>query len=127
RSQNTDGRTEAGALNTRLPPNEFLQAAAANNGRMSGTRGKSKRVSFTAYGKYTLTGTINEQNLVDHVETHIDGGLAGDTLVEGVYSDYKDFGGVKFPMHIVQRHGEFPILELTVRLVEPNSSTAAGC
>jgi len=31
---------------------------------------------------------------------------------------------VKFPMHIVQRQGGFPILELTVANVEPNSSAA---
>ena len=123
-NQNTDGRTEAGAINIWLTPHGFLKGAAANNAKLSGTRGKNKLVSFTAFGKYTLTGTINEQNLVEHVETHIDGGLAGDTLVEGVYSDYKDFGGVKFPMHIVQRQGGFPILELTVGNVEPNSSAA---
>ena len=38
----------------------------------------------------------------------------GDTLFEAVYSDYKDFGGIKFPMKIVQRQGGFPIFDLTV-------------
>ena len=49
-----------------------------------------------------MTGTINQQDLVEHVQTRIDGGFTGDTLIEGTYSGYKDFGGVKFPMHIVQ-------------------------
>src|SRR4029453_9916292 len=40
---------------------------------------------------------------------------------EAVYSDYKDFGGVKFPMHIVQRQGGYPILDLTVSDVKPNA------
>src|SRR5207244_5977675 len=69
-------------------------------------------------------GTINEQYLIEHVETRIDAGLAGDTLLESVYSDYKEFGGVKFPMHILQRQGGHPILDIMVADVEPNSSAA---
>jgi glyoxylase-like metal-dependent hydrolase (beta-lactamase superfamily II) len=44
--------------------------------------------------------------------------------MEGVYSDYRDFGGVKFPMHIVMREGGYPILDLNVANVQPNSQTA---
>jgi glyoxylase-like metal-dependent hydrolase (beta-lactamase superfamily II) len=124
-NQNSDGRTEVGALNIWLTPHGFLKGAAANGGaKMSGARGRNKLVSFTAFGKYTITAAINEQNLIEHVETRIDGGFTGDTLVEGIYSGYKDFGGVKFPMHIVQRQGGYPILDLTVDGVEPNSSAA---
>ena len=124
-NQNTDGRTEVGALNIWLTPHGFLKGAAANGGaRISGTRGKNKLVSFTAFGKYTVTGMINEQNFVEHVETRIDGGFTGDTLIEGTYSGYKDFGGVKFPTHIVQSQGGYPILDLAVDGVEPNSSAA---
>ncbi|PYR89803.1 MAG: MBL fold metallo-hydrolase, partial [Acidobacteria bacterium] len=92
--------------------------------KISGTRGKAKLISFTAFGKYTVTGTINEQNLIEHVETKIDAGLAGDSLLESVFSDYKDFGGVKFPMHILQRQGGHPILDIMVAGVEPNSPAA---
>jgi len=123
-NQNTDGRTEIGALNMWLTPHGFLKGAAANGAKIAGTRGKTKLVSFTAFGKYTVTGAIDDQNLVERVETKIDGGLAGDTVLEGSYSDYKDFAGVKFPMHIVQRQGGHPILDITVADVEPNSSAA---
>ena len=123
--QNTDGRTEVGALNIWLTPHGFLKGAAANGGaKISGMRGKDKLVSFTAFGKYTVTAAINEQSLIETVETRIDGGFTGDTLIEGIYSGYKDFGGVKFPMHIVQRQGGYPILDITVDAVEPNSSAA---
>jgi glyoxylase-like metal-dependent hydrolase (beta-lactamase superfamily II) len=81
-------------------------------------------VSFTAFNKYTVTGTINEQNQVEHVETRIDVGFTGDTLLEGIYSEYKDFGGVKFPMHVVQQQGGYPVLDIVVTDVEPNSSAA---
>src|SRR5205823_6764286 len=36
------------------------------------------------------------------------------------YSDYKDFGGVKFPTKIVQKQGPYPILDLTITDVKPN-------
>jgi glyoxylase-like metal-dependent hydrolase (beta-lactamase superfamily II) len=124
-NQNSDGRTEVGALNIWLTPHGFLKGAAANGGaKISGTRGKNKLVSFTAFGKYTVTAAINEQSLIEHVETRIDGGFTGDTLVEGVYSGYKDFGGVKFPTHLLQRQGGYPILDIAIDGVEPNSSAA---
>ncbi|HYR87844.1 MAG TPA: hypothetical protein VE422_27430 [Terriglobia bacterium] len=124
-NQNTDGRTEVGSFNIWLTPHGFLKGAAANGGTatVSAARGK-KIVSFTAFGKYTVTGRINEQNLVEHVETRIDVGFTGDTLIEGIYSDYKDFGGVKFPMRIMQRQGGYPVLEIIVADVQPNSPAA---
>jgi hypothetical protein len=41
-------------------------------------------------------------------------------LVEIRYSEYKDFGGVKFPMKIRQTIGGHPALDLTVTDVQPN-------
>src|SRR5438128_11968226 len=78
-NQNTDGRNEVGALNLWLTPHGFLKGAAANGAKISGTRGKNKLVSFTAFGKYTVTGEIDDQNLVEHVETRIDVSYTGDT------------------------------------------------
>src|SRR5437773_11596052 len=53
-NQNTDGRNEVGALNLWLTPHGFLKGAAANGAKISGTHGKAKLVSFTAFGKYTV-------------------------------------------------------------------------
>ena len=58
-NQNTDGRTESGSLNIWLTPHGFLKGAIANGpARITGTQGKKKLVSFTAFGKYTVTGTL---------------------------------------------------------------------
>ena len=124
-NQNTDGHTEAGAVRIWLTPHGFLKGAAANiaTAKTSVSHGKTV-VSFSAFGKYTLKGTLNSQNLVEHVETFMDVPYTGDTLMEGVYSDYRDFGGVKFPMHIVMREGGYPILDLNVADVQPNSQAA---
>lgn len=124
-NQTIDGKNENGALNIWLTPHGFLKGAAANSAtaKVSTARGK-KTVSFSAFGKYTVTGTINDQNLVERVETTIYNNFTGDTPVEGVYSDYRDFGGVKFPMRIVMRQGGHPTLELAVADVTPNSPAA---
>jgi len=124
-NQNSDGRTEIGSLNIWLTPHGFLKGAiASGNAKLSAGRGKQKLVSFTAFDKYTVTATINEQNLVEHVQTRIDGGLLGDTLLEATYSDYRDFSGVRFPTHFVQRQAGHPVLDITVAGVEPNSPAA---
>jgi hypothetical protein len=83
-NQTADARTENGALNLWLTPHGFLKGAAANSAtaKVSTTRGR-RTVSFTGFGKYTVTGTLNGDNLVEHVETRIDNNFTGDTLVEG--------------------------------------------
>jgi glyoxylase-like metal-dependent hydrolase (beta-lactamase superfamily II) len=124
-NQNTDGRTEVGAINIWLTPHGFLRGAATNaaTAKTSTARGRT-RVSFAAFGKYTVTGTINEQNIVERVETRLDVGFTGDTLIEAIYSDYKDFNGVKFPTHIVRLEGGHPVLDISVAEVRPNSAAA---
>lgn len=124
-NQNTDGHTDVGALRMWLTPHGFLKGAAANiaTAKSSAEHGKHV-VTFSAFGKYNVKGTINAQNLVEHVETLVDVPYTGDTLIEGVYSDYRDFGGVKFPMHIVMKEGGYPTLDLTVADVQPNSQAA---
>ena len=124
-NQSIDGRTDVGALNIWLTPHGFLKGAATNGGsaKTSIARGK-KIVSFSAFGKYTVTGTINDQNLVERVETRIDNNFTGDTLIEGIYSEYREFSGVKFPTRILRREGGHPVLDVVVADVQPNSPPA---
>src|SRR5437762_8537476 len=72
--------------------------------------------------KAKVNGYINAQNMVEKVETWIDNPMLGDMLFEATYTDYKDFGGVKFPTHIVQSQGGYPIFDLTVTDVKPNAA-----
>ena len=74
-----------------------------------------------APNKAAVNGYINDQNLVEKVETWLDNAMLGDMLFDARYSDYKDFGGVKFPMKIVQTQGGYPIFDLTVYDVKPNA------
>ena len=54
------------------------------------------------------------------MQTWIDNPVLGDTLVETTFSDYRDFGGVSFPAHIVRTQGGHPVLDLTVSSVKAN-------
>src|SRR5436190_7968184 len=124
-NQNADGRTEIGALNIWLTPHGFIKGATASgNAKLAGKRGRKTLVAFTAFGKYTVTGTLNERNLVERVATVIDGGFTGDTPLVVEYSDYQSVTGVQLPRHIVQSQGGFPVLDIVVSEAEPNSTAA---
>ena len=85
---------------------------------------KKTAISFTTPSKVRLEALLNEQSLVERIETWVDNPVLGDMLVEAVFSDYKDFGGVKFPTHILQREGGYPVLDLTITDVKPNAAAA---
>jgi glyoxylase-like metal-dependent hydrolase (beta-lactamase superfamily II) len=78
-------------------------------------------VSFTVQDKYRVNGYVNEKNLVEKVETWLDNDVLGDMLVQGVYLQYQDFGGLKFPTTIIQKQGGFNTLILIVDNVKPNA------
>jgi glyoxylase-like metal-dependent hydrolase (beta-lactamase superfamily II) len=67
--------------------------------------------------------------MLEHVETKIDNPMLNDMAVAVSFTGYKDYGGVKFPSHIVQQQGGFPVLEVDINDVKPNapvSIAAAG-
>jgi glyoxylase-like metal-dependent hydrolase (beta-lactamase superfamily II) len=107
-----------------MMPHGFIRAAAMNNATVATRTVNGKRfqvLTFMGQNKAPVNGYVNDQGLVERVETRIDNAYLGDMPFEAVYSDYKDVGGVKFPMKIVQRQGDYPILDLTVSEVTPNA------
>src|SRR5258705_2128569 len=110
-----------------MTPQGFIKAAIANGGtsRSETVRGAKKTiVTFTAPNKMKFEGVIGDQNLVERIETWYGSPVLGDTKFEADFSGYKDFGGVKFPTHIIQRNGPYPILDLNVTDVKPNVAVA---
>jgi glyoxylase-like metal-dependent hydrolase (beta-lactamase superfamily II) len=61
--------------------------------------GRVTVVSYTAMGKYRVNGTITPDNIVQRVQTWVPSPVAGDLYIENVYTNYKDIGGMKLPMH----------------------------
>ena len=84
-------------------------------------------VQFTLLGKYSIVGTIDDKNLVELVGTWFPNPVYGDMDYEMRYTEYKDFGGVKFPMLLHTHQGD-PRLnvahnyyEYRVTSVKPNA------
>jgi glyoxylase-like metal-dependent hydrolase (beta-lactamase superfamily II) len=110
-----------------ISPYGFLKQAAMNNASMKlETVGGKKYsvVTFTAPNRAKMNGYIGPDNLVDKVETWIDTPMLGDTLYEAMFSNYKEFGGVRVPTRIVEKQGDYPTLEWTV--TDANVNVAAN-
>jgi glyoxylase-like metal-dependent hydrolase (beta-lactamase superfamily II) len=130
-----------------LTPHGFLKAAMASSNptafsrRVLGVDDLVKTVtvvSFTVMGKYRVNGMFNAENLLEHVQTWVPSPVLGDMLYEIRYTDYKDFGGVKFPTNIHGHTGAIGYdftrgfwnldpnsLQINVTNVQPNLSVAA--
>src|SRR6266566_2258020 len=126
-----------------LTPHGFLKAAmAAQNATAISitlpaspggitTNGNVTLVSFTAMGKYRVNGTFNDQNMLELVQTWVANPVYGDMLYELRYTNYKDYGGVKFPttLHIHQGDPRLSAahnsMEITLTNVQPNVSVPA--
>ena len=101
-------------------PQGFLKAALTNNATTTPLDDGGADVTFTAGGR-TYKGRLNPNDEVARVQTVIDDPVLGDAPVEFRYSDYKDFGGIKFPSIIERTQGGHPVLELTVTAAKANA------
>jgi glyoxylase-like metal-dependent hydrolase (beta-lactamase superfamily II) len=88
----------------------------------SSTAVQGNTFSFTVPARFRIWATVNSQNLVEKVVAVVPNAVLGDMRVEINYADYKDFGGVKFPMKIRQMVDAHPALDLTVTDVQPNAA-----
>jgi glyoxylase-like metal-dependent hydrolase (beta-lactamase superfamily II) len=134
-NQNITG-TQAGAnwaqaLNIWTTPWGFLKAAAANNATVR-QQGGQQIVSFSPANfkspsgqSYTVTGSIDKQNLVTRVETRVEHAVAGDLLVEFEYANYQNMNGVQVPGRIVQRQAGMQTFEATVTSATANPANLA--
>jgi glyoxylase-like metal-dependent hydrolase (beta-lactamase superfamily II) len=110
-----------GAVGDRLrqlwtTPHGVIKAAMANSARLEGNT-----ATFSLEGR-EIKVTLSAQNLVEMVTYLSTSEVVGDYPVEIAYSDYADFGGIKFPRHIVQTEDGYPTLDITVGEVKPNAA-----
>jgi glyoxylase-like metal-dependent hydrolase (beta-lactamase superfamily II) len=99
-----------------LTPQGVIKAAMANNATVT-----ARTIAFKI-GDTKVTATLGPTNLITSVRTVGDAAVLGDTVTETTFANYEESRGVKFPMHIVQKQGGFPILDLTVTGVRPQSN-----
>jgi len=72
-------------------------------------------VTYLVVTRGKLRGYINDQNVIEKVETWI-----AEALIESTYSAYKEFASIKFPTRIIQKRGGALTLDLTVTEVHGN-------
>jgi glyoxylase-like metal-dependent hydrolase (beta-lactamase superfamily II) len=122
------------SLELYITPWGFLKGAAANNAMAS--RGKADGKNYTVLtwspavkapsGKsYVINGYVNEQNIVDRVETWLGDNIMGDMQILATYTGWKDFGGVMAPSKIVQTRGGWPFFEVNVTAAKANPADVA--
>jgi glyoxylase-like metal-dependent hydrolase (beta-lactamase superfamily II) len=105
-----------------ITPHGVLKAAQRNKASARTQRANgATSIAFTEPGRFAATVHINDASLVERVESRAPDPVLGDTAAVTTYSDYRDFGGIKFPTRIRQSQGGFPVLDLTVREVQPNA------
>jgi glyoxylase-like metal-dependent hydrolase (beta-lactamase superfamily II) len=132
-ANSTTGQTAIGMannfnnqINFAMMPLGFLKLALEKNATVSKEK-KDTVLSFpmdagagAATYKTNAKGYINDQGYVTRVETKIDQGMLGDIVWSADFTNYKDFGGVKFPTSIVQRQGGPQIWAMNVSDVKAN-------
>jgi hypothetical protein len=87
-----------------ITPYGFLKGAMANTATLESKTvyGEPYQVvTFTLPGNHKIVGYITEKDMVERVHAWVD----NDILIEGVYRDYMDFGGVKVPTIMIQNRG----------------------
>ena len=81
-------------------------------------------VSFAQAGLFTATAYLNQDNLVERVDSVQPNPVMGDTATTTWYQYYKNFDGVQFPLQIRQEMGGYEVLDLNVTTVTVNAAPA---
>jgi glyoxylase-like metal-dependent hydrolase (beta-lactamase superfamily II) len=135
---------QPGTLNQNVTPNNtawtqqleiwvtpwgFLKGAAANNATSRSQRVGGRTFTVVSWSPaqkapsgeaYRLNGYVNDQNMVERVETWVEHAVAGDLHVETTYSNYQDFGGLKVPGKISRKQAGLTSFEATITSATAN-------
>ncbi len=124
----------AGSLEFYITPWGFLKGAAENDATVSQRKvdGKnytvltwSPKVKAPSGKNYVINGYVNQQNIVERVDTWLGENIMGDMHILATYTGWKDFGGVMAPSKIVQTRGGWPFFEVDVTAAKANPPDVA--
>jgi glyoxylase-like metal-dependent hydrolase (beta-lactamase superfamily II) len=125
----------ANSLDLYITPWGFLKGAAENNATAArrSVEGKnytvltwSPKVTAPSGKNYVINGYVNDQNIVERVETWLGDNIMGDMHILATYAGWKDFGGVMAPSKIVQTRGGWPFFEVDVTAAKSNPADVAS-
>jgi glyoxylase-like metal-dependent hydrolase (beta-lactamase superfamily II) len=112
-----------------ITPHGVVRAALKNGAKVAFVNRDGKplaAVSFTQPGAFSAVAYVNADNLIERVESRVPEAVLGEITVVTSYSDYRDFGGLKFPSSIQQWAAGHPVLEVTVKEVAANAPADIG-
>src|SRR5687768_718187 len=124
----------AGSLELYITPWGFLKGAAENNATATRRRVDGRNYTILTWSpaikapsgrNYLINGYVNEQHVVDRVETWVGETIMGDMHILATYTGWKDFGGVMAPSKIVQTRGGWPFFEVNVTAAKANPPDVA--
>jgi glyoxylase-like metal-dependent hydrolase (beta-lactamase superfamily II) len=124
----------ANSLEFYITPWGFLKGAAENNATVSRRKADGKNYTVLSWspavkapsGKsYVINGYLDDQKIVDRVETWLGENIMGDMHILATYTGWKDFGGVMAPTKIVQTRGGWPFFEANVTAAKANPPDVA--
>lgn len=102
-----------------ITPYGFIKGAMANAATLEtkAAFGENyKIVTFTLPGNNKIVGHINEKDMVERVHAWVDNNV----LIEGVYRDYADFGGVQVPTVQIRNRAGALAQVIIVKDAKPN-------
>jgi glyoxylase-like metal-dependent hydrolase (beta-lactamase superfamily II) len=117
-----------------ITPWGFLKGATANSASVRSERVGGKPYTILSWAPpqkspsgqpYRLNGYVNDQNMIERVETWLEHPVLGDIPVEVTYTDYRDFGGLKVPTRIVQKRAGLQTFDATITNATANPANIA--
>lgn len=106
--------TPHGAIKAALRSGAVVDFRAAKGGQVAA-------VSFTEPGRLAATLYINEDYLVERIESRMPSPVLGDTAVVTTFEDYRQHGAIRFPARIRQSAAGYPVLDVSVSEVHANA------
>jgi glyoxylase-like metal-dependent hydrolase (beta-lactamase superfamily II) len=125
----------AGSLEFYITPWGFLKGAAESNATVSRRRVDGRNYTVLSWSpavkapsgaSYVVNGFVNDENLVERVETWVGENIMGDMHIVANYRDYRDFGGFRAPTRIVQTRGGWPFFAVEVTAARANPADLAS-
>ena len=125
----------AGSLELYITPWGFLKGAAEStttasrrtmDGKSYTVLSWSPSVKAPSGASYVVNGYVNDENLVERVETWLGDNIMGDMHIVATYTDWRDFGGFEVPTAIKQTRGGWPFFEVDVTDAAANPANVAS-
>jgi glyoxylase-like metal-dependent hydrolase (beta-lactamase superfamily II) len=105
-----------------ITPHGVLKAAQRNKARATARGDGTTALTFSEPGRFDATVIVGTDSLVQRVESRAPDAVLGEVDVVTRYSNYRDVGGVKFPVRIEQSMAGHAVLDVTVRQIETNAA-----